>query len=184
MKQVKLFLLLFGLLVVYNPAKAEFGFDNPSMAFGVSLGGAIGDNSSADKLVLLYRGHFQYKLISPVLLGQLSGGYTKLNASDVYTAELFIIENRLLIIPFSLENLNPYIYSGIGVTKTNNLGPSNFLPMVPIGVGFQTKLGSQLLLEASGGYNLSLSDDLDERIRSDSDVNSLTPLKSRKSRKK
>ncbi len=177
MKRIPLIFMLLVSLLAFSHANAGFEFDNPGMAFGVSLGGAIGDNSSADDWVLQYRAHFQYKLISPVLLGQLGVGYTKLQASNVYSAELLIMENRFLMFPFSLKNLNPYLFSGVGVTKTNNLGPSSYLPMIPMGLGFQTRLGEQMLLEVSGGYNLSLSDDLDERIRSDTDLNSLTDKK-------
>ena len=49
--------------------------------------------------------------------------------------------------------------------------------MVPMGIGIQTRLGSQMILEVSGGYNLSLSDKLDGRTRSGSDLNSLTNKK-------
>ena len=170
-----LLLILVVLLFVSNQTYAQF--DNPSMGFGIAGGGAYGDNSSADKWVIQGRGYFQFKLISPYLLGQLGVGYTKLNAPDVYSAETGTGDARLLIIPFSLEKLNPYLYGGFGASKNFSVSGSDFLPMVPMGIGFQTRLGSQILLEASGGYNLSLSDELDGRQRTDNDLNRLTNKK-------
>ncbi len=175
MKRVILFSMLVVLLFAYNQANA--GFDNPGVGWGVASGGAMGDNSTADKWVIQYRGYFQYKLISPILLGQLSVGYTKLNAPGVYNTDTGMADNRLLFIPFSLESLNPFIYGGFGVSKDIGISGSDFLPMVPMGIGLQTRLGGQVLLEVSGGYNLSLTDKLDGRIRSDSDLNSLTNQK-------
>ncbi|MFH1942274.1 MAG: OmpA family protein [bacterium] len=175
MKRAILFLMLVVSLVAYNHANAQF--DNPTVGIGIAAGGAYGDNSSADKWVLQYRGFLQYKLISPVLLGQLGVGYTRLNAPDVYTAETVMANNRFLFIPFSLEKVNPFLYCGFGVSKAVDRSGSDFLPMVPMGIGFQTYLGSQMILEVSGGYQLSLSDKLDERQRSGSDLNSLTNKK-------
>ena len=175
MKRVILFSMLVISLVAYNHANA--GFDNPGVGYGFAAGGAQGDNSGADKWVIQGRGYFQYKLISPVFLGQLSVGYTKLNAPGVYTAETAMADNRLLFIPFSLEKLNPFFYGGFGVSKDIGTSGSDFLPMVPMGIGIQTRLGSQMLLEVSAGYNLSLKDKLDGRQRSSSDLNSLTNKK-------
>jgi outer membrane protein OmpA-like peptidoglycan-associated protein len=170
-----LFSMLAILLFTSNQTYAQF--DNPGVGYGFAAGGAFGDNSSEDKWVIQSRVYFQFKLISPYLLGQLGAGYTKLKAPGVYSAETGTADARLLIIPFSLEKLNPFLYGGFGVSKNFSESGSDFLPMVPMGVGFQTRLGSQMLLEASGGYYLSLSDELDGRQRSDTDLNRLTNKK-------
>jgi outer membrane protein OmpA-like peptidoglycan-associated protein len=175
MKRAILFLMLVVSLFAYNLTYAQF--DNPTVGFGAAFGGAYGDNSDADKWVLQFRGFLQYKLISPVLLGQLSVGYTKLNAPGVYNAELITATNRLLLIPFSLEKLNPFLYGGFGVTKDVSISGSDLLSIIPMGIGIQTRLGSQIILELSSGYNLSLSDKLDGRVRTSADLNSLTNKK-------
>ena len=175
MKRFILFSMLSLMLFASKQIYAQF--ENPNVGFGAAVGGAYGDNSSADKWVIQGRGFFQYKLISPILLGQLGVGYTKLNAPGVYSAATIMADNRLLFIPFSLEKLNPFIYGGFGVSKNVDVSGSDFLPMVPFGVGFQTRLGSQMLLEVSGGYHLSLSDKLDGHIRTDSNLNTITNKK-------
>jgi len=175
MKHKIIFLILVMSLFGYNLVHAQF--DNPAVGFGAAVGGAYGDNSNADKWVLQYRGYFQYKLISPYILGQLSVGYTQLNAPGVYNTETAMADMRLLFIPFSLEKLNPFLYGGYGVSKDVSTSGSDFLPMIPMGIGIQTRLGSQVILELSGGYNLSLSDKLDGLQRSGTDLNSLTNKK-------
>ena len=152
-------------------------FDNPDMGLGIAVGGAQGDNNGADKWEFQGRGYFQYKLISPILLGELGVGYTELNAPGVYNTKIVMVDNRLLFVPFSLEKLNPFLYGGFGVSKYIGTSGSDFLPMIPMGIGFETRLGVQMLLKVSGGYNLSLTDKLDGRIRLDADLNSLTNKK-------
>jgi hypothetical protein len=177
MKRMTLFLMWIVSLAAYNRAIAGFEFVNPAMGLGFAVGGAKGDNNDADKWALQMRGYLQYKFISPILLGQLSVGYTKLNAPGVYTAETTMIDNRFLFTPFSLEKLNPFIYAGFGVSKAVDRSGSGLLPMVPMGLGFQTVLGSQTILEVSGGYNLSLTDKLDGIRRLNSNLNNLTNRK-------
>jgi outer membrane protein OmpA-like peptidoglycan-associated protein len=166
-------------LAISNQADAGYVFNNPRTGLGIAAGGAKGDNSSDERWVLQYRGFLQYQLESPILLGQLSVGYTKLRATgaDGYTAEAAMIDNRFLFIPFSLEKLNPFLYAGFGVSKKIDQSGSNYLPMIPMGIGFQTRVHSQMILEVSAGYNLSLSDKLDGRQRLDSDLNNLTNKK-------
>ena len=173
MKRVILFSMLVISLAVYSQTYAQF--DNPTVGYGFAAGGAQGDNSSVDKWVMQCRGYLQYKFISSIFLGQLSVGYTKLKAPGVYTAETAMADNRLLFIPFSSEKVNPFLYGGFGISKAIGIiSGSDFFLMFPIGAGIQTRLGSQMLLEVSAGYNLSLSDELDGRQRSSSDRNSLT----------
>ena len=169
MNYIKFLLILFVLVFAYGQIYAQF--DNPKMGIGVAAGGAIGDNSSADKWVPQFRGYFQYQIIPHYLIGQVGVGYAKIKASGVYTAETGMADNRFLLIPFSLEKLNPYLYGGFGVSKDIGVSGSDFLMMVPVGVGIQTKLGSQMILDLSGGYHLSLSDKFDGLTRSDSKLN-------------
>lgn len=175
MKRLTLFALLAVSLLTYSQASAQFG--NPNVALGLAVGGAQGHNSSADKWGMQYRGFLQYKIISPLLLGQLGVGYTELQADGVYSAQTVMADNRLLLVPFSSESFNPFLYGGFGVSKAIDKSNTDFLPMIPLGVGIQTRLGSQAVLQLSGGYNLSLSDKLDGRQRSDTDLNDVTNKK-------
>lgn len=172
-------------LIVCALLVAAFGFQNhvqaqfkgSKLAWGLSAGGAHGGNNEGDEWVMQYRGFLQFDLIAPVLSGQLGFGYTQLRAPDVYSAETGIGDLRLLISPFSLPNLNPYLYGGFGVSKALDRSGTDYLPMVPFGAGIQTRISSRILLDISGGYNLSLSDKLDGLARTDTDLNDLTNKK-------
>jgi outer membrane protein OmpA-like peptidoglycan-associated protein len=166
-------ILLVAAFGVYNNVQAQDAlFKSAKWAWGLSGGGAIGGNSGSDKWVLQYRGFLQYNL-APKLLGQIGLGYTTLYAPSVYTAETGIVDLRLLFSPFSFPDLNPYVYGGLGLSKSFTGSGNSFLGMVPFGAGLQTKLTPGLLLEVTGGYNLSLSDKLDRRVRVN-DTNGLT----------
>jgi outer membrane protein OmpA-like peptidoglycan-associated protein len=172
MKRFILCTLLVVAFGVYSHVQAQFKVSR--QAWGLSAGGAIGDNSAGDKWGIHGYGFFQYEFV-PALLGQIGLGYSDLNAPypNGYNAQVLQVDLRLLLIPFSLANLNPFIYGGFGLSKTINIDNSDWLPIVPMGLGVQTLVSRGLLLQISGGYNLSLSDKLDGRVRSNS-MNFLT----------
>ena len=158
--RMKRLLVLLIALVACSQAFAQ-DYTSPRLAYGFGVGGAQGDNSGEDKWVLHFRGYLQYRLIPKYVLGQVGMEYTKLSTKGVYTADIIVIDNRFLFIPFSLTNVNPYMYAGFGVTKDLNKGQS-YLPTIPFGIGMQTKLTESVMLQLSGGYHLVLSDKLSE----------------------
>jgi outer membrane protein OmpA-like peptidoglycan-associated protein len=175
MKRFILCTLLVVAFGVYSHVQAQFKV--PRQAWGVAVGGAIGDNSGGDKWGIHGSGFFQYEFV-PALLGQIGLGYSDLNAPypNGYNAQVLQVDLRLLLVPFSLANVNPFIYGGFGMSKTLNIDKSNWLPIVPMGLGAQTMISRGLLLQISGGYNLSLSDELDGRVR----VNNMNFLTNKK----
>jgi outer membrane protein OmpA-like peptidoglycan-associated protein len=164
------------LMLLPAAERASAQFDAPGLGVGFSIGGAYGDNSKADEWGLQGRGHLQYKLINEYLYGQLGLSYVNLRAGNVYTAEFLMADNRFLFVPFSLTNLNPYIYAGLGAAKVLKSG-TDYLPTVPVGVGLQTRIANQMLLEMSAGYTLALSDKLDGRARTSATLNTYTNQK-------
>ncbi len=172
MKRFVLYTLLVAVFGVYNHAEAQF--ETVVHAWGFSVGGAHGANFGADQWVLQYRAYLQHELIYPMLSGQLGVGYTNLSAPDKYTASTGMADFRLLYTPFSLSNFNPYLYGGFGVSKQLDHSGTDFLMMVPFGVGAQTRITPSTILNFNAGYNLSLSDKLDGRVRSNANLNSIT----------
>jgi outer membrane protein OmpA-like peptidoglycan-associated protein len=172
MKRFILYTVFIAAFGMFTHAQAQFR--TPELAWGFQAGGAHGDNYNGDSWGMQARGFLQYELISPMLMAQLGLGYTELSAPERYFAKTGIADVRFLFSPFTIPNLNPYVYAGIGVSKALNTSNSDFLPMVPFGAGIQTRIARGILLGVNGGYNLSLSDKLDGRPRSSSDANSLT----------
>ncbi|MGO9482333.1 MAG: OmpA family protein [Candidatus Kryptoniota bacterium] len=154
MKRFILGLTLFAALGWYGPVQAQFKV--PEEELGISGGGAQGDNSIGDKWVPYARGYFQFEFV-PALLGQLDVGYSDLKAPDVYSANVLTADFRLLIVPVSSSNLMPFLYGGVGASKTLTTYKTDLLAIVPFGVGVQTRISSGLLLQLSTGYDLSLS---------------------------
>jgi outer membrane protein OmpA-like peptidoglycan-associated protein len=171
---MKRFILCTLLVIVFGVYSHAQQFKKSEFAWGLSAGGVHGDNSAGDKWMMQGRAYLQYGLISPMLIGQVGLGYAELYDPSVtgYRAENFIADVRLLLSPFSLTNLDPYLFAGFGLSKALNVTGSDFLPLVPFGVGIQTRIASGVLLDINGGYTLYLSDDLYKR--SNTNLNSLT----------
>lgn len=159
MKRFIVLTLLVASIGIYGHAQTQYR--NPDIAWGLSAGGAHGSNISGDSWVMQYRAFLQVDLLSPVLMGQFGLGYAGIQAPGVYSAQTGMADLRLLLTPFTLSNLNPYLYGGFAISKRMNTSNSDYLPMIPFGAGIQTAISRGILLTIDGGYNLSLSDEFD-----------------------
>ncbi|MCX6145099.1 MAG: DUF6089 family protein [Ignavibacteriales bacterium] len=172
MKRFIVLTMLVAAFGVFCHVQAQF--KSSEFAWGLSLGGAQGNNDGGDRWVMQYRGFLQHDLIPSLLIGQVGVGYTDLYAPGRYSAATGMADVRLLFTPFSLPNLNPYLYAGFGLSKNLDKSGTDYLAMVPFGVGIQTSISRGVILSINGGYNLSLSDEMDGRVRSSTDLNSIT----------
>jgi hypothetical protein len=159
MKRFIVLTLLVASVGLFGHAQSQYR--NPDIAWGLSAGGAHGSNISGDSWVMQYRAFLQVDLFSPVLMGQFGLGYAGIRAPGVYSAQTGMADLRLLLTPFTLSNLNPYLYGGFAISKRMNTSNSDYLPMIPFGAGIQTAISRGILLTIDGGYNLSLSDEFD-----------------------
>jgi outer membrane protein OmpA-like peptidoglycan-associated protein len=172
MKRFIVVMLLATAFGAFSQVQAQFR--TSEFAWGLSLGGAQGNNDGGDTWVMQYRGFLQHDLIPSLLIGQVGVGYADLYAPGKYSAATGMADVRLLFTPFSLPNLNPYLYGGLGISKNLDKSGTDYLAMIPFGVGMQTSISSGVILSINGGYNLSLSDQMDGRVRSSTDLNSIT----------
>jgi len=147
------------ILVAFSAVYSSTG--SPESGIGIEAGGAWGDNAGkSESWVPSVRAHYQLKLARP-LLTQIGFSYTPLNGGNSYSTKTALSDIRLLIAPIRLDQMFPYIYTGFGVAKDVSRKDSDILPVIPFGIGLQTRLGKQLIFQLNGGYNLALSDDLD-----------------------
>jgi outer membrane protein OmpA-like peptidoglycan-associated protein len=172
MKRFIICLSLVGVLGLSNHLQAQFKASGA--AYGFSVGASQGTNNAGDIWGLQYRGFIQGEFIPAVLIGQFGVGFTELNSPNVYSVQTGMADLRLLFSPLSVSNLRPHLYAGVGLSKALNKDGSDYLLLVPFGLGIQTRIFNQVLLSVSGGYNLSLSDQLDGRARTNTDLNPLT----------
>lgn len=174
MKRFIVYTLLIAAFGLFDHVQAQF--KNPKISWGLSAGGGHGTNAQDDQWEMQYRGFLQYEIVPQRLIGQFGLGYVGLRAPSSYSAYMGVVDLRALYTPFSLPNLNPYLYGGFGISKGFKNG-SSVLGLIPVGIGAQTKISKGILLDINGGYNLSLSDKLDQRRRSDNNLNDFTNSK-------
>lgn len=174
MKTLSFIILLAMTFLTFSNANAQYML--PSMGYGIDAGIARGDNAgNNDKYSLIMRGNIQMRVIQPIL-GQVSVGFAKLSADGVnsYSVQPLLIDGRLLFAPIRMDQMFPFIYAGFGVSKDMSNSGSSFLPFIPVGLGIQTAIGPQLMLKANVGYNLVLSDKLDDHVRTSGHMNRFT----------
>jgi outer membrane protein OmpA-like peptidoglycan-associated protein len=176
MNRTFIIILLAISMVAINSAIAAT-FLSPKWGYGIDVGAARGDNAGGKELwEPLARGHIQTR-IWPQLSTQIGVSYSVLHARDLYSTQTLEADARLIFSPVRALRTFPYIFLGFGVTKDLSKSGTNFLPVVPAGIGIETPVGNDLLFQLKGGYNLVLSDDLDGRVRSDNNLNTLTNKK-------
>ncbi len=122
----------------------------------------------------LGRGFFRYEL-SYALAAELGAGYGTLNTFDftgAYTStDIVPVDFRFVLSPFSIKDFNPYFYGGIGmlrwsvdtkpaVASPNAVESAGWDAFVPFGAGIEIALSDNVLLDISGGYNATFTDDL------------------------
>ncbi len=134
---------------------------------GVGCGGTLGITDSEDKTSRFQaRGFLRYGFIDQLEL-ELGGGVGKIAGAD-YQTLMFPIDLRLVFSPFQLEDINPFVYAGVGALYYKLERPqtpftqtlTEWTGYAPVGAGIQFQLQDRIALELSGGYGFTLSDKL------------------------
>jgi outer membrane protein OmpA-like peptidoglycan-associated protein len=145
--------------------------------YGFEAGAAKGDNhGNKEQWVPSARAYVQLKLTKQIIT-RFGVSYARLQATDIYSTKTLMPDARILFIPIEIKGVAPYIYGGFGVSKNLDINDSDFIAMVPMGFGVQTHLSEKVMVELNSGYNLAFSDEFDEKIRSDSQLNRITNKK-------
>jgi outer membrane protein OmpA-like peptidoglycan-associated protein len=142
---------------------------------GVGIGGAIGKtDSTSGKVNNMARAFLRYGLVDHVQ-ADFGIGITEVG-NDFYKTTLIPFDLRLMLSPFTSDDINPYFYGGIGLVhfdqKNYPVSPSpapklyGWTGFAPAGIGVQLKMNNNLLFETSAGYNYTFTDDLDA-VRAD-----------------
>jgi len=174
MNKLLLFTILTLILVSFATVYAQEM--NSLSGIGIEVGGCYGDNAGDQhSWGPSFRGNLQLRLLRP-LITQFGISYSFIDGGDVYSTKTALADARLLFSPYPTDKVFPYIYSGFGIAKNLAEEDSDFVPVVPIGLGIQAIISEQLLFTISGGYNLALSDELDGIARID-DLNRFTNKK-------
>ena len=136
---------------------------------GVGIGGTVSDTELKDGRVAYFaRGFLRCALIDH-LEAELGAGVGEMRGEEFIT-RIVPVDVRLLLSPFSLENVNPYLYAGAGVLNFElknapkaalaGYKVDGWTGYFPAGLGLQFKLDDRIMFETSVGYNYTMSDDL------------------------
>jgi outer membrane protein OmpA-like peptidoglycan-associated protein len=179
-----LYLVSAFLFLTINSGYAQFndyGLKGGIQGFGLLQNGDFGNDNI--KPSYLGRGFLRIGLIELLDL-EIGAGYGLLAGEDsqnnYWETSIIPADLRLLLSPFDLESINPYGYFGAGMLKwnikdkpiasnSNTPEEDGFDLFLPVGVGFEIKLANSLLLDISGGYNFSFTDNLDYFISQEDD---------------
>ena len=159
----------------------DYGLKGGIQGFGLLQDGDFGNDKI--KASYLGRGFLRIGLIDLLDL-EIGAGYGLLagedSQKDNWETSIIPADLRLLISPFDSESINPYGYFGAGMIKwkvndqptlssSSTPEEDGFDLFLPFGVGFEIKLTNSLLLDISGGYNYSFTDNLDYYISQEDD---------------
>ncbi|MCB2212075.1 OmpA family protein [bacterium] len=173
MKRFGLICLL-ALVALFTYQVADAQFVSPGWGYGIEGGIAKGANGGPETWQPQFRGYLQNSIMSQLGL-QVGFSYTELEARNIYSTQTAMVDARLLFSPFQFMSSYPYVYAGAGVSKDwGGAASTEYLPVIPIGLGLETAIGQGLNLQLNGGYNLVLSDELDGRVRNEDNLNSIT----------
>lgn len=173
MKHLRLLIsaVLFSALFTF-PNYAQYY--SPGLGGGVGIGATLGhtDFKSNELIGSMGRAFIRYGFVNHFQLEL--GGSVGVIASDEYRTDIKPIDLRLLISPFSMESVNPYLYGGFGymrydletypVNRTPDAKLNGWMGFIPAGLGFQFSLVDNVALELTAGYNLTLEDNLDAMV--------------------
>jgi len=162
--------LLFILLIAavsFSVVQAQF--QNKGLSGGIGFGGILGNTDLNAKLRAEARGFLRYGFADR-LQAECGLGIGRIGGDD-YNTLIIPIDLRLVYSPFTLEGWNPYLYAGYGFikyrlddeppVKARGAKTDDWAGYLPVGAGVQFPLNEKALVEFTGGYNISSSDDLD-----------------------
>ncbi len=127
------------------------------------------------KLSYMQRVFLRFEFFTEVLETEIGAGFGQLQGFDfdnnLWRTNLIPIDLRFIFSPFDSDVWNPYAYGGVGALYFNiDKPPSDpyfnatetdgWVTMFPVGGGFEIGLSSEIILDISGGYTFTLTDNL------------------------
>jgi len=166
MKYLFTLLLLLSLSTGFLAAQT----DHTGLSVGLGYGGMIGSQTELSS-TLRYQGRAfaRYGFIDQLHL-ELGGGIGRISGDDFSTLVL-PFDARLVFIPAYFDQWHPYVYAGAGVlryiadvvpnTSLTERTTSGWTSIIPFGIGASYALTDEVAFEASAGYTLTGTDNLD-----------------------
>jgi len=188
-KSTFLILILLGFLLFANSTFAQFndytaklGIQMNGLLSDTEFDKDLRPSDADFKFSFLGRLFLRFELITEVVEAEVGGGIGRLSgeyedsiaANHNWWTYIVPLDVKLILSPFEMDIWNPYLFGGAGYMYfTNDKKPEHvpdpeklsdketgWTAIFPVGGGFEIGLSDALILDFSGGYTFTLSDDL------------------------
>ena len=175
--KAKLLIFLTIVIVAVFTSTSFSQLNQPGLGGGVSLGGSIGktDFGNREHINSIGRAFLRYGF-SSFLGAELGVGVSVLEGTD-YRTLVRPLDARLLIYPYSEDNIDYFIYGGysymnyevenIPSVATPGEDLNGWMGAVPVGLGIQFRLLDNVAFETTAGYYMALKDNLESLVKND-----------------
>ncbi|MGB5894207.1 MAG: OmpA family protein [Ignavibacteriaceae bacterium] len=177
-------ILLIIFLFVITSVNSYSQFNDYTIKLGVQANGLLTDTefdkeqrpSNAEfKFSGLGRLFLRFEFFTEALEAEVGGGFGRLAGVDTQNKNwwTYIIpfDFRFILSPFEMDVWNPYLYGGAGgmyfsvdkmpsVPSPQETKENGWAGIFPVGGGFEIGLSDAFIIDISGGYTFTLSDDL------------------------
>lgn len=160
-------------------------FNDYSAKVGIQFHGLLPDTEfdkdlrpdNADfKFSFLGRAFVRFEFFTPVIETEIGAGFGRLSGVDFennnWWTNIIPFDIRFILSPFDMDVWDPYVYGGAGGLYFNvdkkpsvqspdpNIEENGTKGQFPVGGGFSVAVSDAVLLDFSGGYTFTLTDDL------------------------
>ena len=179
--QISLFIIfIFAISLVNTYAQ----FNDYTIKLGVQANALLSDTefdkelrpSDADfKFSGLGRLFLRFEFFTEALEAEVGGGFGRLAGVDTennnWWTYIVPFDFRFILSPFEMDVWNPYLYGGAGgmyvsvdkmpsVPSPQETKENGWTGIFPVGGGFEIGISDAFIIDISGGYTYTLSDDL------------------------
>lgn len=136
---------------------------------GVGIGVVFGETEIRDRATNYHARTFVRYGFSNALQAEAGVALAEVEGKD-YLTRIVPLDLRLVLSPFELDAWNPFLYAGAGLLNYKvkhappdadpSLKQDGWTGYLPLGGGIQIALNDQAVLELSGGYNRTFTDNL------------------------
>jgi len=179
----RLFLLIIFLFVITS-VNSYAQFNDYTIKLGVQANALLTDTefdkelrpSNADfKFSGLGRLFLRFEFFTEALEAEVGGGFGRLAGVDTenknWWTYIIPFDFRFILSPFEMDVWNPYLYGGAGgmyfnvdkmpsVPSPQETKENGWTGIFPVGGGFEIGISDAFIIDISGGYTYTLSDDI------------------------
>lgn len=185
MKKLIYFLVLIGLVALTQPTLAQF--NDYTTKYGFQINGLLPDTEfdkdlrpsayAGFEFSYLTRLFMRFELGTEILETEIGAGYGSLSGVDFTNSKwrttIVPFDIRLIFNPLETKGWNPYGFAGFGYLNYSvqdkpvsvspnqaDLKENGWAGFIPFGLGIEIALSENMLLDISGGYTYTFTDNL------------------------